>query len=211
MHHRLKNLIRGSPIKVWRIRDGRRLLNEWSGQVLSGPLSRLSLIVLVLVLGVTAFAPGGLLDLSGQDGPKQPTTPIQSKPSDPAPPPATPARGAGSPGNSTKPSTDAPAAPTNTQKGITVRVEEVNVPVSVLNRRGEPVIDLSEKDFEIYEDGKRQAIKYLYRGTRPPLRIGLVLDTSNSARRKLQFEQDAASEFVFEMPQQSKPDFPADV
>jgi VWFA-related protein len=34
---------------------------------------------------------------------------------------------------------------------------------------------------------------------RQPLRIGLILDTSNSARPALQFVKDAASEFVFNM------------
>ena len=80
---------------------------------------------------------------------------------------------------------------------IRVRVEVVNVPVTVLDKRGRPVIDLMKDDFEIYEDGVEQTIKYFIRGTRPPLRIGLILDTSNSARRALQFEKDAASEFVF--------------
>jgi Ca-activated chloride channel family protein len=88
---------------------------------------------------------------------------------------------------------------TGEQSNITVRVQVVNVPVSVLDRRGHLVIDLAQRDFELYEDGKPQSIKYFFRGSRPPLRIGLIVDTSNSARRKLQFEQDAASEFVFEM------------
>lgn len=82
---------------------------------------------------------------------------------------------------------------------ILTRVEVVNVPVTVLDRRGRPVIDLNKEDFEVYEDGKPQAIRYFSREMRQPLRIGLVLDTSNSARPALQFEKDAASEFVFNM------------
>lgn len=83
------------------------------------------------------------------------------------------------------------------QKPIQIRVEEVNVPVTVLGKRGIPVIDMEQKDFEIYENGKRQTIRYFYRGERPPLRIGLILDTSNSARPQFKFEQESASEFVF--------------
>jgi Ca-activated chloride channel family protein len=89
---------------------------------------------------------------------------------------------------------------TSTSKDkIRIRVEVVNVPVTVLNKRGLPVIDLSQADFQIYEDGKPQAIRYFNRETHLPLRIGLILDTSNSARRQLSFEKDAASEFVFTM------------
>jgi Ca-activated chloride channel family protein len=82
---------------------------------------------------------------------------------------------------------------------VRVRVEVVNVPVTVLDKQGRPVIDLDKGDFEVYEDGVRQNIRYFSRDVRPPLRIGLILDTSNTARRALQFEKDAASEFVFNM------------
>ncbi len=87
----------------------------------------------------------------------------------------------------------------NTKPSIQVRVNVVNVPVSVLGKNGLPVIDLTQNDFQVFEDGKQQTIKYFLRGSRPPLRIGLILDTSNSARRQLQFQKDAASEFVFNM------------
>jgi VWFA-related protein len=100
-------------------------------------------------------------------------------------PAAAPARGNGTP---------APA-----DQNIRVRVQVVSVPVSVLNKRGLPVIDLSQNDFRVYEDGKLQTIKYFVREPLPPLRIGLILDTSNSARPQLPFEKDAASEFVFDM------------
>jgi Ca-activated chloride channel family protein len=82
---------------------------------------------------------------------------------------------------------------------VRVHVEVVNVPVTVVDKHGRPVIDLNKEDFEVYEDGVAQTIRYFSRDIRPPLRIGLLLDTSNSARRALQFEKDAASEFIFNM------------
>jgi Ca-activated chloride channel family protein len=82
---------------------------------------------------------------------------------------------------------------------INVRVTVVNVPVTVLDKRGNPVIDLNQKDFKIYEDGKAQSIRYFSSETMPPLRIGLLVDTSNSARFELKFEKDAATEFAYTM------------
>jgi len=95
---------------------------------------------------------------------------------------------------------DATAGPSaSTNQSLRVRVQVVSVPVSVLDKRGLPVIDLNQDDFQVYENGKLQKIKYFVREPLPPLRIGLILDTSNSARPQLPFEKDAASEFVFNM------------
>jgi VWFA-related protein len=100
------------------------------------------------------------------------------------------------------PQTKAPAsqaAVPSSGQTIKVPVNEVNIPVTVLDKRGIPVIDMEQKDFEIFENGKRQKIKYFYRGERPPLRIGLIMDTSNSARPQMKFEQESASEFAFDI------------
>jgi len=80
---------------------------------------------------------------------------------------------------------------------IHANVELVNVPVMVLNKRGMPVIDLEKDDFQIFEDGVEQKIIHFDRETRTPLRIGLIMDTSNSARSKLEYEKEAASEFAY--------------
>ena len=113
-------------------------------------------------------------------------------------PPSAAASGAGSaaPQTSTPPHE---AGPPVSKNKIRVRVEVVNVPVIVLGKRGLPVIDLTQDDFKVFEDGRPQAIRYFSQESHQPLRIGLILDTSNSARRQLSFEKDAAAEFVFRM------------
>lgn len=84
-------------------------------------------------------------------------------------------------------------------KTTTIRttVELVSVPVTATNKRGLQVIDLGKDDFQVFEDGVEQPIHSVERETRTPLRVGLILDTSNSARSQFAFEKEAASEFVF--------------
>jgi VWFA-related protein len=62
-----------------------------------------------------------------------------------------------------------------------------------------PVIDLNQEDFQVFEDGVEQKITHFERETSTPLRVGLILDTSNTARRQLSYEKEAASEFVFQV------------
>ncbi|MGH9355230.1 MAG: VWA domain-containing protein [Terriglobia bacterium] len=85
----------------------------------------------------------------------------------------------------------------NTAGEIRRKVLVVNVPVTVIDKRGLPLIDLTQKDFQVFEDGKRQNISYFRQDPLPPLRVGLVLDTSNSMRPQMTFETDAATQFVY--------------
>ncbi|MGH9326702.1 MAG: VWA domain-containing protein [Terriglobia bacterium] len=101
--------------------------------------------------------------------------------------------------SSAKPGAAQAKAAENAPAVIRRRVLVVNVPVTVLDKRGFPVIDLSQNQFEVFEDGKRQNISYFHQEPLPPLRIGLVLDTSNSMRMLMQYEKDAASGFVYNM------------
>src|SRR6266849_1113985 len=89
-------------------------------------------------------------------------------------------------------------APTQQDQGkITQVVNLVDVLFTVLNRRNKLVPDLDKNDFKIFDDKTQQAIRYFSRQTDLPLRIGLLMDTSNSIRDRLKFEQDAAISFLF--------------
>ncbi len=87
-----------------------------------------------------------------------------------------------------------------TQKsGLTIKipVNLVDVLFTVLNRRNKLVPDLEKQDFKIFDDNIAQDIRYFSKQTDLPLRIGMLLDTSNSIRDRLKFEQDAANNFLF--------------
>jgi Ca-activated chloride channel homolog len=78
---------------------------------------------------------------------------------------------------------------------IRVTVEEVSVPFIVSDNRNRMVTDMTATDFEVKENGVPQAIKGFARETDIPLRLGLLVDTSNSIRDRLEFEQKAAIDF----------------
>lgn len=77
-----------------------------------------------------------------------------------------------------------------------VTVELVNLLVTVLDRRQHFVTDLQKENFRIFEDNQPQDVQFFSRESNLPLRVGLLLDTSNSIRDRLQFEKDAAVDFL---------------
>jgi len=85
------------------------------------------------------------------------------------------------------------------QSRIQVRVELVQMLATVTDKKNRLVTDLTKDDFKIFEDGKPQAIRFFGRETDLPLRIGMLIDTSNSIRARLHFEQDAAVDFLNEV------------
>jgi Ca-activated chloride channel family protein len=81
------------------------------------------------------------------------------------------------------------------------RVDLVNVAATVTGRKGDLVADLTLDDFEIYEDGKKQAIRYFAAGdgdgqSAPPMHLGLMLDISGSMDEDLSFTKTAAIKFL---------------
>ena len=84
----------------------------------------------------------------------------------------------------------------------TVRV--VKLVATVMDRRHKFVTDLNQSDFEILEDGHPQRPTLFFRQTDLPLRIGMLLDTSNSIRERLHFEKDAAIDFLYNVIRRGK-------
>jgi VWFA-related protein len=74
----------------------------------------------------------------------------------------------------------------------------VNVLFTVTDKKSRLVPDLTKDDFRILEDRLPQTIRFFSRETDLPLRIGVLIDTSNSIRERLHFEQEAAIDFLQE-------------
>jgi VWFA-related protein len=114
-----------------------------------------------------------------------------------APPSAPAAAPPTSAGTRSRAPDPAPAVPAGTSRGPTfsAMARSVRVPVSVLDKRGEPVLDLGSDDFRISEDGRQQQVTF-FSGERRPLRIALALDVSVSMADKMKQVSDALSHFI---------------
>lgn len=90
-----------------------------------------------------------------------------------------------------------PGAPLPAPPTIFKRVDEVNLLLSVTNRRGRFVRDLSPSDLAISDNGEPpDKITYFQRQTDLPLRVALVVDSSDSVKYRFAFEQKSAEAFL---------------
>ena len=72
--------------------------------------------------------------------------------------------------------------------------------------KGRFVTNLTKDDFEVIDSKKPQSILEFNAESDLPLRLGILIDTSNSIRDRFKFEQDAAIEFLNNItPRQSGP------
>ena len=74
-------------------------------------------------------------------------------------------------------------------------VELVSLNVTVTDPGGKYVTDLAQDDFEVYEDGARQALTFFSR-TQQPISLALLLDTSASMEERMGITQEAAIGFA---------------
>jgi Ca-activated chloride channel family protein len=87
-----------------------------------------------------------------------------------------------------------PAESTDTR--IILDVTRVNMLFTVTDKRGRFITDLTKTDFQVFENKKSQAIQEFTAESDLPLRIAILIDTSNSIRDRFKFEQEAAVEFI---------------
>jgi len=90
----------------------------------------------------------------------------------------------------------APAATPEQPSVIKVDVTRNNILFTVTDKKGRFVTDLNKDDFEIMENRRPQQILEFAAKSDLPLRLGVLIDTSNSIRDRFRFEQEAATEFV---------------
>jgi Ca-activated chloride channel family protein len=84
---------------------------------------------------------------------------------------------------------------------ISFNTSLVTVPVTVVDRYGHYVPELTKKDFKIFEDGVEQKITY-FATTTQPITVVLLIDTSGSTQFRLEDIHNAAIGFVSKL----KPD-----
>jgi len=80
----------------------------------------------------------------------------------------------------------------------TIRVEVSRVPLlfTVTDKKNRFVTNLDREDFRVFDNGQKQDIREFVRESDLPLRIGIIIDASNSIRDRFRFEQEAAIEFI---------------
>jgi VWFA-related protein len=79
---------------------------------------------------------------------------------------------------------------------IVLDVNRVSMLFTVSDKKGRFVTDLTKTDFDIVESKRPQAIIEFTAESDLPLRLAILIDTSNSIRDRFKFQQEAAIEFV---------------
>jgi Ca-activated chloride channel family protein len=84
-------------------------------------------------------------------------------------------------------------------------IDLVSFGVTVVDKHGEFVKNLNEHDFEVYEDGRKQALKYFSGGSgegtagsasSPALHLGVLFDISGSMEEDMKLSRSAAIKFL---------------
>lgn len=101
------------------------------------------------------------------------------------------------------PQKQTPVAPA-AEPPIRVTTGLVHLVVTVMDKHHHLVTDLDRSDFKISENGVPQEIRFFGRETDLPLRIAMLLDTSNSIRERLEFEKGAAVNFLTDVIRRGK-------
>jgi VWFA-related protein len=92
--------------------------------------------------------------------------------------------------------TDKDEAPVTTFKA---NVDVVQLFFNVKDKKGGLIPNLPKDNFEIFEDGKPQTIKYFAAESNLPLTLGILIDGSASQERVLDMEKQVGGAFLSEI------------
>ena len=82
---------------------------------------------------------------------------------------------------------------------LKVNVDVVQLFFNVKDKRGALIPSPAKSDFNIFEDGKPQTIKYFTAESNLPLTLGILIDSSGSQQRVLGMEKEVGSAFLNEI------------
>ena len=89
-----------------------------------------------------------------------------------------------------------PPADSQDKNRITLDVSRVNMLFTVSDKKGRFITDLTKDDFDVLESKKSQSIIEFAAESDLPLRLAILIDTSNSIRERFRFQQEAATSFI---------------
>jgi VWFA-related protein len=107
--------------------------------------------------------------------------------------------------NSPAPAPTSPATPAATPNDqsqdqsvetLKVNVEVVQLFFNVKDKHGALIPSLTKENFDIFEDGKPQTIKYFKAESDLPLTLGILIDSSGSQMRVLDMEKEVGGSFL---------------
>jgi VWFA-related protein len=118
----------------------------------------------------------------------------------PAATPATSQAGQPAPAQAAQQPAAMPAGQEAAPTVIKIPVNEVNLIFTVTDKHGRYIPNLQQSDFALLDDRKAPAkVNSFHQQIHLPLRVGIVIDTSTSIRRRFQFEQQSAIEFLLDI------------
>jgi len=79
---------------------------------------------------------------------------------------------------------------------LKVNVDVVQLFFNVKDKKGGLIPSLSKTDFDLFEDGKPQTIKYFSAESNLPLTLGMLIDSSGSQQRVLEMEKEVGGSFL---------------
>ena len=90
----------------------------------------------------------------------------------------------------------APATPSDQSQDQSITTLKVNVEVvqlffNVKDKHGALIPNLTKDNFDVFEDGKPQTIKYFKAESDLPLTLGILIDSSGSQMRVLDMEKES--------------------